>query len=67
MKSYEVNFDGLVGPTHNYGGLSYGNVASQSNSQQSSNPKEAALQGLQNESPDGHGLCARRTRTAGAT
>ncbi|HCS43554.1 MAG TPA: hypothetical protein DIW52_12105, partial [Pseudomonas sp.] len=24
MKSYEVNFDGLVGPTHNYGGLSYG-------------------------------------------
>lgn len=46
MKSYEVNFDGLVGPTHNYGGLSYGNVASQSNCQQSSNPKEAALQGL---------------------
>jgi succinylarginine dihydrolase len=30
MKSCEVNFDGLVGPTHNYGGLSYGNVASQS-------------------------------------
>ncbi|WP_248806952.1 N-succinylarginine dihydrolase [Pseudomonas sp. MWU13-2100] len=46
MKSFEVNFDGLVGPTHNYGGLSYGNVASQSNSQQASNPKEAALQGL---------------------
>jgi succinylarginine dihydrolase len=46
MKSYEVNFDGLVGPTHNYGGLSYGNVASQSNFQQSSNPREAALQGL---------------------
>ena len=46
MKSYEVNFDGLVGPTHNYGGLSYGNVASQSNSQQSSNPREAARQGL---------------------
>lgn len=46
MKSYEVNFDGLVGPTHNYGGLSYGNVASQSNSQQASNPREAALQGL---------------------
>ncbi|WQG56952.1 N-succinylarginine dihydrolase [Pseudomonas sp. RTB3] len=46
MKSYEVNFDGLVGPTHNYGGLSYGNVASQSNSQQFSNPREAALQGL---------------------
>lgn len=46
MKSYEVNFDGLVGPTHNYGGLSYGNVASQSNSQQGSSPREAARQGL---------------------
>lgn len=46
MKSCEVNFDGLVGPTHNYGGLSYGNVASQNNSQQSANPREAALQGL---------------------
>ena len=46
MKSCEVNFDGLVGPTHNYGGLSYGNVASQSNSQQGSNPREAARQGL---------------------
>ena len=46
MKSFEVNFDGLVGPTHNYGGLSYGNVASQSNSQQGSSPREAARQGL---------------------
>ncbi|MGQ7815121.1 N-succinylarginine dihydrolase [Metapseudomonas furukawaii] len=46
MNAHEVNFDGLVGPTHNYGGLSYGNVASQSNSQATSNPKEAALQGL---------------------
>lgn len=44
--AFEMNFDGLVGPTHNYGGLSYGNVASQSNSQQGSNPKEAAKQGL---------------------
>src|SRR5690606_38115015 len=35
-----------VGPTHNYGGVSYGNVASQSNSQQVSNPREAARQGL---------------------
>jgi succinylarginine dihydrolase len=46
MKPCEVNFDGLVGPTHNYGGLSYGNVASQSNSQQGSSPREAARQGL---------------------
>ena len=46
MKSVEVNFDGLVGPTHNYAGLSEGNVASVSNANNHSNPKEAALQGL---------------------
>lgn len=46
MKHFEVNFDGLVGPTHNYAGLSYGNVASQSNAKEASNPKEAAKQGL---------------------
>ena len=46
MPAYEMNFDGLVGPTHNYGGLSYGNVASQSNSSAVSNPQEAAKQGL---------------------
>jgi len=46
MKAHEVNFDGLVGPTHNYGGLSHGNVASQDNSQLVSNPREAARQGL---------------------
>lgn len=42
----EANFDGLVGPTHNYGGLGSGNVASISNAQAVSNPREAALQGL---------------------
>ncbi|HXH74127.1 MAG TPA: N-succinylarginine dihydrolase [Bacteriovoracaceae bacterium] len=46
MKAVEVNFDGLVGPTHNYSGLSYGNVASTSNENSISRPKEAALQGL---------------------
>lgn len=46
MKSFEVNFDGLVGPTHNYSGLSYGNVASVNNQFGVSKPKEAALQGL---------------------
>lgn len=46
MKSIEVNFDGLVGPTHNYAGLSNGNVASVSNANNHSNPKQAALQGL---------------------
>lgn len=45
-KAYEVNFDGLVGPTHNYAGLSFGNIASESNIGQVSRPKEAALQGL---------------------
>ncbi|OHU88124.1 MULTISPECIES: N-succinylarginine dihydrolase [Pseudoalteromonas] len=44
--SVEVNFDGLVGPTHNYAGLSYGNVASLNNADAISNPKQAALQGL---------------------
>ena len=42
----EANFDGLVGPTHNYAGLSFGNVASTSNASTHSNPKSAALQGL---------------------
>lgn len=42
----EANFDGLVGPTHNYSGLSFGNVASLSNSARASNPKAAAKQGL---------------------
>lgn len=42
----EINFDGIVGPTHNYSGLSYGNVASIKYKQQASNPKQAALQGL---------------------
>ncbi|MFM2484205.1 N-succinylarginine dihydrolase [Celerinatantimonas yamalensis] len=46
MKHYEVNFDGLVGPTHNYAGLSFGNVASVSNAKNQSNPREAAKQGL---------------------
>lgn len=45
--AYELNFDGLVGPTHNYAGLSHGNVASSNNAQSASNPKMAALQGLQ--------------------
>lgn len=46
MKHFEANFDGLVGPTHNYAGLSFGNVASQSNAAHVSNPKDAAKQGL---------------------
>ena len=46
MKAQEVNFDGLVGPTHNYSGLSIGNLASQRSVRTVSNPKEAAKQGL---------------------
>lgn len=44
--SFEVNLDGLVGPTHNYAGLAFGNIASASNAGSVSNPKKAALQGL---------------------
>jgi succinylarginine dihydrolase len=42
----EFQFDGLVGPTHNYGGLSPGNVASVSHAGEVSNPRAAAMQGL---------------------
>lgn len=47
MQAYEANFDGLVGPTHNYAGLSLGNVASLNNARHHSSPKQAAKQGLQ--------------------
>ena len=43
----EANFDGLVGPTHNYAGLAHGNVASQANKRKPANPRQAALQGLE--------------------
>lgn len=45
--THEVNFDGLVGPTHNYAGLSYGNLASYKNKMSESSPRKAALQGLE--------------------
>ena len=44
--THEVNFDGLVGPTHNYAALAVGNLASQASGLTVSNPREAALQGL---------------------
>ena len=46
MQAREANFDGLVGPTHNYAGLSFGNVASQTNEKSIANPLAAARQGL---------------------
>lgn len=42
----EINFDGIVGPSHNYAGLSLGNLASAKNAGQVSHPRAAALQGL---------------------
>jgi succinylarginine dihydrolase len=42
----EVNFDGLVGPTHHYGGLGIGNLASQRHRHEVANPRAAALEGL---------------------
>lgn len=47
LPTTEVNFDGIVGPTHNYAGLSYGNIASVANQNQIANPQFAALQGLE--------------------
>ncbi|MFV2067390.1 MAG: N-succinylarginine dihydrolase [Pirellulales bacterium] len=46
MSWREVNFDGLVGPSHNYAGLAFGNLASMQNRQNVANPKAAALEGL---------------------
>jgi len=46
MNAREVNFDGLVGLTHHYAGLSFGNEASTKHRFQVSNPKLAAKQGL---------------------
>jgi succinylarginine dihydrolase len=46
MPAHEINFDGIVGPTHNYAGLSFGNVASMQHKLSVSNPRRAALEGL---------------------
>ena len=42
----EINFDGLIGPSHNYSALSLGNLASAGNAGAVSHPRAAALQGL---------------------
>ena len=46
MALVEINFDGLVGPSHNYAGLSLGNLASASHGGDPAYPRAAALQGL---------------------
>ena len=47
MALVEINFDGIVGPSHNYAGLSLGNLASTRNAFQVSHPRAAALQGIE--------------------
>lgn len=47
MAIREINFDGLVGPSHNYAGLSVGNLASARNAGETSYPRDATLQGLE--------------------
>ena len=46
MALHEINFDGIVGPSHNYAGLSLGNLASTTNAGHVSQPRTAALQGI---------------------
>ena len=46
MALVEINFDGIVGPSHNYAGLSFGNLAATANAGRVSAPRAAALQGL---------------------
>lgn len=46
MTLVEINFDGLVGPSHNYAGLSLGNLAATAHAGEVSYPRAAALQGL---------------------
>lgn len=47
MALVEINFDGIIGPSHNYAGLSVGNLASSHNAGAPSYPRAAALQGIE--------------------
>ncbi len=47
MALVEINFDGIIGPSHNYAGLSLGNLASSNNAGEPSYPRAAALQGIE--------------------
>jgi succinylarginine dihydrolase len=47
MPLAEINFDGIIGPSHNYSGLSLGNIASATNKGLVSHPRAAASQGLE--------------------
>lgn len=46
MSLVEINFDGIIGPSHNYAGLSLGNLASSRNAGSVAHPRDAALQGV---------------------
>jgi succinylarginine dihydrolase len=47
MALLEINFDGIIGPSHNYAGLSVGNLASSHNAGAPSYPRAAGLQGIE--------------------
>jgi succinylarginine dihydrolase len=46
MGLVEINFDGIVGPSHNYAGLSLGNLAATASAGNFAFPRAAALQGI---------------------
>ncbi|MEZ0494984.1 N-succinylarginine dihydrolase [Sphingomonas sp. IW22] len=52
MSLVEINFDGLIGPSHNYAGLSPGNLAATRNAGAVSEPRAAALQGIDKMRPN---------------
>jgi len=47
MALVEINFDGIVGPSHNYAGLSFGNLAAMASEGRTAQPRAAALQGIE--------------------
>jgi len=46
MTMVEINFDGLIGPSHNFASLSPGNLAATQHAGQVARPRAAALQGI---------------------
>jgi succinylarginine dihydrolase len=42
----EINFDGIVGPSHNFSGLSLGNLAATQNAGNLAHPRDAAVEGV---------------------
>ncbi|RZF61265.1 N-succinylarginine dihydrolase [Sphingomonas populi] len=46
MMLTEINFDGLIGPSHNFAGLSPGNLAATANAGRTAHPRKAALEGI---------------------